>query len=425
MKKNTGWIVALGILLALSVALGAMFFLQKRDAERTLHIVYDRAFQAAAGTMEDVSLSLEKLTFCRTGRQSAKLLERVSRGADCVLKELSVLPAAGETLPEVLSFANRLSEYADALNRKATGEELSAEDWAQLEGLAAQGQRLSDILQNTDAESIARVADTEGETDLYADFVSEDEPAITLLYDGAFSDAAKSAPKNLGSGEISAQEAGEIAVQFIGSENASAKSEGESGGEIPCTLIGVTDGENVYHVQVTKTGKVYLMAAENVSGEAVLSVEECKEKATDFLREKGFSEMEPSFAQTDFGVVTINFVATQNGVWLYPDQVKVQISAHDGRIVGFEANNYLRNHTEREFPEEILSENELENLISAFEEVKYIRLCVIPHFEKEIFCYEIRGTKGGETYQLYLNAETGDCEDILKIVADERGEGVS
>lgn len=421
MRKIRGWLITLSVFLLLSVFMGSMFYVKMRDAQRKLSIVYDRAFEAATGTMEEVSLNLEKLAFCKNGAESAKLLESVSRGADCVLRALSVLPASEENLPEVLAFANKLSEYADALNRKAMGGEIPENDWAQMEQLSAQGDRLRMVLQNTDAASMIAAAESDAETDLYADFTSEEEPVLRLIYDGAFSDAAKTEPKNLGTGAITAGDAEQAAAGFAGG---SAEYEGEVGGDIPCYLFRVTDGEDVRHVQVTKTGKIYLMTTENVSGENVLSMEECKEKAAQFLKEKGFCDMEPAYTQIGYGVATVNFVATQDDVWLYPDQIKVQVSANDGRVVGFEANNYLRNHEKRTFPEEILQEKELEPLISAFDEVENIRLSVIPHFSSEVYCYEIRGEKDGETFLLYLNAESGEAEDVLKLILNESGEAV-
>ena len=47
-------------------------------------------------------------------------------------------------------------------------------------------------------------------------------------------------------------------------------------------------------------------------------------------------------------VAVLNFAASQDGVLLYPDQVKLQISMASGRVVGAECSQYLMNHGMRE-----------------------------------------------------------------------------
>ena len=65
---------------------------------------------------------------------------------------------------------------------------------------------------------------------------------------------------------------------------------------------------------------------------------------TIFLR---YGDMEVSYWVTTGHQVIVNFAAKQDGVILYPDLIKVQMSLESGRVVGFEALNYLSSHQTR------------------------------------------------------------------------------
>ena len=133
--------------------------------------------------------------------------------------------------------------------------------------------------------------------------------------------------------------------------------------------------------------------------------------------------MEPAYYQVNFGMVTFNFVPVQDGVRLYPDLIKVQVSLETGQVVGVEANNYLRNHVQRDFSAARMEQEEAVALAPSLE-ISSTRLALIPHYSQEILCYELRGTADGQEYLVYLNAETGAAEEILQVVVEEEGEAV-
>ena len=70
--------------------------------------------------------------------------------------------------------------------------------------------------------------------------------------------------------------------------------------------------------------------------------EECLQNAKVYLADVGFGEMEPCFVQQYDGMVVANFAAVQDGVTLYSDQVKVQVSMDSGRVVGAESSPIIR-----------------------------------------------------------------------------------
>jgi hypothetical protein len=65
------------------------------------------------------------------------------------------------------------------------------------------------------------------------------------------------------------------------------------------------------------------------------------------------------------GILTVNFAATQDGVILYPDLVKVSVSLSDGGIAGFEAEGYIMNHMTRSIPAAAISDGEAEKQVAS------------------------------------------------------------
>ena len=218
----------------------------------------------------------------------------------------------------------------------------------------------------------------------------------------------------------------EIAKAYIGPERIeSIAPEQGVEGEIPCYGIAVnTTDAGVLHLQVTKTGgHVLMMVPEFSPGETNHSVDTCRASALAFLQSRQYGEVEPAYYQVNFGMVTFNFVPVQDGVRLYPDLIKVQVSLETGQVVGVEANNYLRNHVQRDFSAARM-EQEAAVALAPSLEISSTRLALIPHYSQEILCYELRGTAEGQEYLVYLNAETGAAEEILQVVVEEEGEAV-
>jgi len=150
----------------------------------------------------------------------------------------------------------------------------------------------------------------------------------------------------------------------------------------------------------------------------VLTDAQCFETAKGFLLSRGFGDMEISYFSTYGGVMTINFAATQNGVILYPDLIKLQISMADGSIVGLEAGNYLRNHRERSIALPAVSEADARALISPGLDIESVRLCMIPMGLSERYCYEISASSTEGTYLIYIDAMTGDEIEIMQVISD-------
>lgn len=133
--------------------------------------------------------------------------------------------------------------------------------------------------------------------------------------------------------------------------------------------------------------------------------------------------MEPTFSEVKDNIAYISFAYQQDDIIFYPDIINVQIAMDNGQVLAVEAQNYLMSHKEREINEAELSEEEARELASStLEEIESVRLAVIPTSSlREVFTYEVRGKVGEEIYIIYINAETGNEEEILKVILSETG----
>ena len=114
--------------------------------------------------------------------------------------------------------------------------------------------------------------------------------------------------------------------------------------------------------------------------------------------------------------------AVQDGVTLYSDQVKVQVSMDSGRVVGAECSQYLANHTRRTDIVPTVDVLQAREMVSGRLSVKSERLCVIPQDEDETLCWGFECTDGAADYWVFVNAKTREIEQILRVITTNQGE---
>jgi germination protein YpeB len=164
------------------------------------------------------------------------------------------------------------------------------------------------------------------------------------------------------------------------------------------------------------------MIPEHASFAPSLTLEECRQAAQQFLARRGYGMMEANHYQVYDGLAVIHFVAVQDGVLLYPDQVKVQIRMDTGSVVGIECRSYLTHHRPRGSLTPAVTEEEAQGMIS--DQLRLTgegKLCLIPLNGQELLCWQFAGEYEGERYLIYINAQTARQEEILKLVETEYG----
>lgn len=418
-KHSTPIIWLLLVALAVAVALALWQFREAKAAEITVRAGRERAYYSALDSLTNLEADLSKALVASGPGQHALLLGRVSSLAGAASENLSALPAAYGADESGLKFLGQTADYAQTLAAAAAeGRTLSETDVRQLAQLMQKSGELRRHLEN--GEGFAYDAPSEEQKLSGIEYPS-------LLYDGPFSDGVRQgAPRGLSGEEITSEQAVEAGRAFLGAARAQRASDMQ--GPIPCWGVSAeTDGVTIT-LQVTRQGgKILWMAPETAGFETKLGMEACVARARESLESHGFGEMEPSFTQQYDGLAVISFAAVQDGVTLYPDLVKAQVRMDTGEVVGLEANNYWMNHTERENLAPQVDEQQALRAVSGRLTVTGSRLCVIPvddgldSGKTEKLCWEFAGEWNGSRYFVYIDAETGEEEKVLKVVAGNGG----
>jgi spore germination protein len=102
--------------------------------------------------------------------------------------------------------------------------------------------------------------------------------------------------------------------------------------------------------------------------------------------------------------------------------IKLKVALDNGEIIGFESFGYLMAHHQRDIPEAKLTPEEAKAKINPRVRVEDVRKALIPlNNGQEVFTYEISGKLNEDHYLIYINALTGDEENILQVVQQPEG----
>lgn len=147
-----------------------------------------------------------------------------------------------------------------------------------------------------------------------------------------------------------------------------------------------------------------------------ISLNEAASISKKFLEKHDFKGQELiESAQFDHvGVFT--FAKNQDGVRIYPEAIKMKVALDNGKIIGFSAKDYLMANKEHNIKNGTLSIEEARKKINpkvkVMEEGKAI---IINNLGEEVLCYEFFGTLNHDTYQIFINANTGYEEKVQQL----------
>jgi len=442
----TRWILPIILTIALFFTglWGYNQYVQNQQYSTHMNNIYQKSFYELVGNVNNVETRLGKLMVSGDRGQHMMLLSEICRQSDAAMADLAQLPISHTALMETSKYLNQLSDYSYYLSKKVSGgKTLSVEEMDNLQKLhenaARLGEELNGLERNIQKGGFGWVElSRKGRSsfhDAAEDIVTEqfieiernsiDYPA--LIYDGPFSEALKDQEKVEIEGPVITQkQAEDIAADFVGRDRVKQVSNASQGrGDIDTwgVYIETNDDSGPIYLSVTKKGGLVLnMISEQAPKETKLSLEQAKDRALKFLKQKGYPDMAPTYQQFYDGVTVINFAYQQNDIIIYPDLIKVKISLKDGSVLGFEARNFIISHKERDLDEPKLTMEEARKLVSPNLNVTSERLAVIPtETRKERLCYEFKGTSQGKNYIVYIDANTGEEASILQVIDTDNG----
>ncbi len=427
------------VLLTLT-AWGIVGSVKSHQYKKQIELDNENALIGLCEYMDTIETSLTKCLYASSPATLGTLTSMIQRSTAGAKESLSSLWAGDTQLYNTYKFLSQVGEFTASLNKKATNDEKITEEERQtlkaLMGFAARlslqfeymsallsadyftFDEISDALTETDTASertvsyMGSIADTE--------MTFEDYPS--LIYDGPFSDNILSKESELLGqyGEISADEAKAIAAMVLGTDEKFLVSEEDNTGKLAAYCFR-TDS---YSISVTKRGGFPLELLSSVeAGEVKLTQADATEKAVLFLNGLGYFDMVSTYAAEDDGICTINFAYKQGSFICYPDLIKVSVSLADGKITGFEASDYLMNHTDRDIPPFAITPEEAMKDLPSSLAVKEISAAVIPtksggeKYTYELLCEDT----DGQHILIYKDISTGEEVDILILLYSDNG----
>ena len=439
MEKNKFWIATTAIAIIIAVILGYNLFNQKKSYAITKENDNNMAFYQVVGYVQNVKTYLAKSMVSKSAEHGAEILTHVWREANLALSYLGMLPIESQELENTEKFLNQVSEYSYALSRKnIDGSGLTDEDINKIKELYNYSNDLSntlnemadelnngtlkwsDLMNNTEGSDIAEVSTF--------DVIEENFHEYTgLIYDGAFSEHITSSDKKgLTGDEIDEENAKKKAEDFIGKDKIKeTKSNGYvENGSIPVYRFEmITHDNKTIGISISKKGGhvVFLNYNRDVNEEKITE-QDAVQKGKEYLAEKGFKDMQETYYMKDNGFITVNYAYKQNDVVIYADLIKVKIALDNGEVIGLETTGYLNCHYDRNIPKNKISIEDARKHLSDKIQVTSEGLAMIPtEWKTEKFCYEFKGEIEDVDFIAYINAESGEEEDILIVTNTPNG----
>lgn len=416
---------------ALAAALLIVCFVQSdrlAKANARISASVQKAFYETCELTESMSVNLRKLLVAGDSGQMQQLLGDVARQAQGASGNLAMLPIGEDSVSATLKFINQAGDFAESLSvRLAGGGAISSEDYhaisALSENAAAFSVGLSQLMNRVESGEVLLDGSQASPAESLQPLSNPAAEYPTLLYDGPFSDGLPAGEfKSLDNlPDVTQDEAKQALSAFMGNVTEITFT-GEAGAPVPLYEFDLTANGYPLSAGVTRQGGkvLYVLCDTDVTG-GDLHTDRLLDAAKAFLLSRGFGDMEMSYYSRHDGILTVNYAAVQNDVILYPDLIKLQISAQDGAVVGLEAAHYLMNHVPRTLELPAVSEEEALTLLGAQLSADSLRLSVIPVNAGEALCYEIRAFDGMDEFLVYIDAATGAERELMQIVSDERG----
>ncbi len=402
---------------------------------------YNKSMYLAVSYINNVEVDLAKLLVTSTPKMSAVTLADIWKQANLAKECLEQIPVGQNSMANASKYLTQVSDFSYMLMKQNISDiKLTEEEYEKLKHIYEDSSKLSskmsDIYDDLNAgrikwDELEKIGNEKLPDNDISNSISEVGKTFQnyegLIYDGAFSDhLLSSEPKFLSKKEISEDDAKKYIEEVILNDEKIDKIEfkGESNGRIKLYNFDVTlDSKQKRTISITKNDcKLYLMIGDKNVKEQNISVDEAKKRGMEFLNKLGIDNMIETYYQKTENMIVINYAATQDGVILYPDLIKVKISLDDGKIYGVEAAGYIFNHTTRNNLKPSISQEKAKSILNSSLEIISSDMALIPtESNSEILTYEFKGKIDNREFLIYINADNLREEKVLLVIDNKNG----
>lgn len=434
---NVAIFMTFGALIIFSLEMANNFKRQKNLVQDE----YNKSMYLAVSYINNVEVDLAKLLVTSTPKMSAVTLADIWKQANLAKECLEQIPVGQNSMANASKYLTQVSDFSYTLMKQNISDiKLTEEEYEKLKHIYEDSSKLSskmsDIYDDLNAgrikwDELEKIGNEKLPDNDISNSISEVGKTFQnyegLIYDGAFSDhLLSSEPKFLSQKEISEDDAKKYIEEVILNDEKIEKIEfkGESNGKIELYNFDVTlDSKQKRTISITKNDcKLYLMIGDKKVKEQNISVDEAKKRGVEFLNKLGIDNMIETYYQKTENMIVINYAATQDGVILYPDLIKVKISLDDGKVYGVEAAGYIFNHTTRNNLKPSISQEKAKSILNSSLEIISSDMALIPtESNSEILTYEFKGKIDNREFLIYINADNAREEKVLLVIDNKNG----
>lgn len=402
---------------------------------------YNKSMYLAVSYINNVEVDLAKLLVTSTPKMSAVTLADIWKQANLAKECLEQIPVGQNSMANASKYLTQVSDFSYTLMKQNISDiKLTEDEYEKLkhiyENSSKLSSKMSDIYDDLNAgrikwDELEKIGNEKLPDNDVSNSISEVGKTFQnyegLIYDGAFSDhLLSSEPKFLSQKEISEDDAKKYIEEVILNDEKIDKIEfkGESNGKIELYNFDVTlDSKQKRTISITKNDcKLYLMIGDKKVKEENISVDEAKKRGMEFLNKLGIDNMIETYYQKTENMIVINYAATQDGVILYPDLIKVKISLDDGKVYGVEAAGYIFNHTTRNNLKPSISQEKAKSILNSSIKIISSDMALIPtESNSEILTYEFKGKIDNREFLIYINADNAREEKVLLVIDNKNG----
>lgn len=434
---NVAIFMTFGALIIFSLEMANNFKRQKNLVQDE----YNKSMYLAVSYINNVEVDLAKLLVTSTPKMSAVTLADIWKQANLAKECLEQIPVGQNSMANASKYLTQVSDFSYTLMKQNISDiKLTEEEYEKLKHIYEDSSKLSskmsDIYDDLNAgrikwDELEKIGNEKLPDNDISNSISEVGKTFQnyegLIYDGAFSDhLLSSEPKFLSQKEISEDDAKKYIEEVILNDEKIEKIEfkGESNGKIELYNFDVTlDSKQKRTISITKNDcKLYLMIGDKKVKEQNISVDEAQKRGMEFLNKLGIDNIIETYYQKTENMIVINYAATQDGVILYPDLIKVKISLDDGKVYGVEAAGYIFNHTTRNNLRPSISQEKAKSILNSSLEIISSDMALIPtESNSEILTYEFKGKIDNREFLIYINADNAREEKVLLVIDNKNG----
>lgn len=366
---------------------------------------------------EDMDNNLTKLRVSEGREEQRRLLTNVLVDSALLENAIERVPVDAATSTDISSFVNNTNSYARTLLKKlAAGEKLTQTQkntiaylWEINKDLTRELNTLATTMSAKDLRAFMNgKAGAMSEQFAQMGQTSKREPQSEV--DAPFSGATNVVRNQLANREeITQNRAEELVRGYFENYNVQKVS---YTGETTAQDAGMynfvlTDANGVeIYAQITKNGgKLAFMDIYEENTNKQFDLNACNDIAQEFLTKIGIDNAEAVWYSDGGSVADIVYTSCDNGVYAYPDTIRVRVCECKGIVVGVDARGYWFNYAQRDLDATLSAQEARSALTMDCDEG---RLALIAVDGEEVLAYEFLCKNGDNEYLVYVDAETGD-----------------